>query len=181
MKTITTFDEMLDWAKRANESCSTKVRCDLQDEFGRSKSSDIDRILGEAVTKDTKRLIIFGLYKVMGDSWLETALSIWGKAIVEKHRKKLEDEINVYWGNLMIQERKLIDREKALRECRKPIYKMIKTLKDQSRLQVAKIDYLRSRVNDLQRRLSVALAHSTRNEEESLKFRSIQELLGGKS
>lgn len=128
---IENLEQALDWAKRANEVCSTKVRVDLQDEFARSDVKIMEDIIRQAIGKDGRRLLLFGVYKVMGDHWLEQYLRIWSVQMANRHLEKEAEILDKRHDDLFNKEKALKIREDAFKDLRKPIYKKFRTMKDE--------------------------------------------------
>ena len=135
MKTIEDYSQMLDWAERANLCVDLKTRVDLQDEFGRSNANLMKEIFLKAIDKDSRRIILFGVYKIMGDQWLEEYIRIWTQYKAESFREKV-------LADLEERERRLEIRQQIFENAKKPIYKKIRSLMHQFELQVIKTEQL---------------------------------------
>lgn len=90
MKTITTKEDLLQWAKEVNFGVSLPRKCDLQDVYAHSKQSDIDRLLIEC--EADRKLIICSVYNCMAFGEVERLLNVLARHKCEK-RMEIEYEL----------------------------------------------------------------------------------------
>lgn len=74
---ITTYDELLDWSKRANFCVDLKEKIQLQDECGYSYAKVIEKLWEESVERGDRNLVCFALHKIMGDDYLARYIDVW--------------------------------------------------------------------------------------------------------
>jgi len=146
MKSITSLQEFVAWAKEVN-LCphSTKRWCDLQDIFAHSDGQALlDWYLSKEAEGD-RHLLLFSVYKNQGDDAFIRFTTSFAKNEARKqinsweaeYDKEFTDrmkEINSLTATLNERERKLAQREKEQPEWRKAAYKRINIL--QNRIKV---------------------------------------------
>lgn len=124
MKIIEDYSQLLDWAERANTCINLKARVDMQDEFGRSNAKLMEQLFLKAVEKDHRRIILFGVYKIMGDQWLETYIRIWMQAKAEDFRSRV-------LADLEEREQHLESQRQIFLDSQKPIFRKFRKMKNQ--------------------------------------------------
>jgi len=178
---IESYADLLSWAERANMSCTTGQRVILQDEFARVEVKLMEKLILQAIDKDHRRLILFGIYKIQGDTWLETYLRLWSKQIVAKQAAKQADKENEVleqeWEKINRERNAVWTREVALQEHRKPIHKKIRSLRDRIRdLEAAN---LRSKENEKywQHQAQIANGYANQWEKDATKWQNFQAMV----
>lgn len=129
-KTIKTYDDLVDWAKRGN-FCRTddhKKICDLQDEYGTSNANELEEIIRYSIDKGDRSVIVFSIHKIMGDSYLERYVKIWGQQVARKQYDLDMVEIEAKMKAVNDFNNQVNKKFNTLHDCRKAIYKKIEQL-----------------------------------------------------
>lgn len=126
-KTIETYEDLLDWAKRANICMDLKIRIALQDEFGHSKTVDLESAYAKAVEVGDRNLIAFAIMKVEGSNHLENFFRVWAR----RHTVEWQQ----FYGKEFQKRCATLERgEAALAEGKRAIFRKISNLNKQIRL-----------------------------------------------
>lgn len=113
-KVIKTYEDLLDWAKRANQCMDLKEKIALQDEMGHSIALDLDNAFSEAVKKIDRNLIAFAILKVTNPDYLETFFAAWAKRHAIHWQQFYEKEFNDRLSALNTREIAILDARKSL-------------------------------------------------------------------
>lgn len=113
-KVIKTYEDLLDWAKRANQCLDLKEKIALQDEMGHSIALDLDNAFSEAVKKIDRNLIAFAILKVTNPDYLETFFAAWAKRHAIHWQQFYEKEFLERLSALNTREIAILDARKSL-------------------------------------------------------------------
>ena len=132
MKKIETYEQLLDWAKRANTPLTTKQRCDMQDEFMHTDLNTMKGFVEEACNhtdKYDRRNILFGIMKLLSDETLATYIGVWARTVYERQREIDEKDLIKRWNDLEEANRRLTIKKQIFEDSKKPIHKRIRALR----------------------------------------------------
>lgn len=139
IRKIETYEQLMNWANRANTFLDLKQKIALQDEMGRSLSADIQKIYGELSNPSDRRIIIFGLLKIMDHSYADEFVTIWAKTVAAKYKEE-------YANEFIERMRTVTNQEEALRASKKYIYRRIRTLIKANEILTARIKLLETSI-----------------------------------
>ena len=165
MKSITSLQEFVAWAKEVN-LCphSTKRWCDLQDIFAHSDGQALISWYLSKEAEGDRRLLLFGVYKNQGDDAFimfttsfaqneaRKQIKIWEVEYDKEFTARMKD-MNELTANLNERELKLSQREKEQPEWRKAAYKRINILQNRIKVNTGKRLVLIDLVKELQAQL----------------------------
>jgi septal ring factor EnvC (AmiA/AmiB activator) len=126
LKKIETKEELLTWAKFINNNpVIIKQKCDLQDIWAHSNQQTLNDLFMDG-SSETRKLVLFGVYKTMSYDEVERLLLYFAKArgmeIVNREitaqQKELDESRTALWK-----------REQIFKECKKSYFKRMRDLK----------------------------------------------------
>jgi len=144
-RVITTYDELLDWSKRANFNTNLKERINLQDEFGRSEARVIEKLWEQSVGTGDRNLVCFALHKIMGDDYLARYIDVWIRTLMDKKATEYDNAFNLRWKTLHIKEE---DLEVAKKAVAKRVRQVRNLLRAKDRKIQGRDDYIRMLQDD---------------------------------
>lgn len=141
-KVITTYDELLDWSKRANFNTNLKERVMLQDEFGRSNARVIEKLWEQSIDCSKRNLVCFALHKIMGDDYLTRYIDVWVRVKIDHEKARIEEYLRA-------KSQELNRRFEDLAVAKKTVAKRVRYAQRITRDRDNKITFLRKEIRDL--------------------------------
>lgn len=178
-KRINSYEELVNWANRANVCVRVNEKCDLQDEFAHSNVEDLNKFISQSIDTADRRLVMFSAFKIMGDSQLENCVKIWCRKTAQEIIDKEETKIQAKWDELGKYEKGLVYRHDQMEDARKHIFRKIADLRKRISMIVHENNRLFREYETQKRRRQRWQEIAATHADNSNKFLQIKELLKG--
>jgi hypothetical protein len=143
-RSITNLVEFEAWAVRVNQAAAGgEFMCDLQDVFARSEMTALKEIFWAAYDKGIARMLLFGIFKCMGDDKLLEFTKYLSRRLAEGYIVQEEARLD----------KKYEDRVKALEEREKKVYEHDINFSDWKKAVYKKIGGMKHMIDSLGRRI----------------------------
>jgi len=162
---------MIAWAHEVNDTPRDKLQrvCDLQDVWGRSTASILKKIYCEDIAPH-RSLVTFAIHKILSYDVFEDMIREWVHSKIAKERKAMQADIEKDY-------QRVADAQVRLGECRKAIYKRIKTEKLRADKLAATLRFRKREFDNLRTDYIKASNKADIYRADAKKYRDIVELL----